>query len=300
MKHAATILCLAAIMCLGAGGAALAAGAVGNSHNVTVGPKTGQKVVLPDNQQLTPAGTRALLDKDGRMVSSTVSPDGTKLAALSWNEFTGFLSIIDLQTNKVIQTVGAYGQPQLGDGNVAADGPFYSADGKTLWVPQVYDIVRFSVAADGTVSNPVVINLPTSGPGGAALPCGMALSPDGSTLYVALNGYNTLGVIDTATNTLTNQINVGVAPRQVTLVGNNAYVTDEGGPQLGQPGYNYTYNNPQRLHARDRRSKDRSRDLRNGLGRRCDQAVSDPGDQRGSGAECRVPGQRRDTDGREL
>ena len=45
----------------------------------------------------------------------------------------------------------------------------------------------------------------------------MALSPDGSTLYVAFNGANTLAVIDTATNTLAKQIPVGNAPRQVVL-----------------------------------------------------------------------------------
>ena len=59
----------------------------------------------------------------------------------------------------------------------------------------------------------------------------MALSPDGNTLYVALNGANTLGVIDTQTDTLTKQIPVGNAPRQVVLAdnGNVAYVSNEGG-----------------------------------------------------------------------
>ena len=68
----------------------------------------------------------------------------------------------------------------------------------------------------------------------------MALSPDGATLYVALNGYNTLGVIDNSTNTLVNQISVGIAPRQVVLGGNTAYVSNEGGYPTGQPSYNYT------------------------------------------------------------
>jgi len=43
-----------------------------------------------------------------------------------------------------------------------------SPDGKSLWVPQAFDIVRFTVNSDGTVSNPVTISLPTTGPGGAA------------------------------------------------------------------------------------------------------------------------------------
>ena len=59
----------------------------------------------------------------------------------------------------------------------------------------------------------------------------MALSPDGNTLYVALNGNNTLGVINTQTDKLTSRIPVGNAPRQVVLADNGmvAYVSNEGG-----------------------------------------------------------------------
>jgi YVTN family beta-propeller protein len=59
----------------------------------------------------------------------------------------------------------------------------------------------------------------------------MALSPDGSKLYVALNGANKLGVIDTANDTVLDEIPVGNAPRQVALADNGtvAYVSDEGG-----------------------------------------------------------------------
>ena len=59
----------------------------------------------------------------------------------------------------------------------------------------------------------------------------MALSPDGSKLYVALNGANKLGVIDTATDTVLDEIPVGNAPRQVELADNGtvAYVSNEGG-----------------------------------------------------------------------
>jgi YVTN family beta-propeller protein len=46
---------------------------------------------------------------------------------------------------------------------------------------------------------------------------------------VALNGYNTLGVIDTTTNQLVSQIPVGNAPRQVVISGGTAYVSNEGG-----------------------------------------------------------------------
>jgi len=216
----------------GAGAAGLFDSGFGHGK---VGQDTGQGILLPSNQRITPIGTRVLVS-NGRLPSSTLSADGTTLASLSWENFTGYLSLIDVATGKVIQQVGTGSStdPGIGDGSVAADGPFYSADGKTLWVPQSADLLRFSVHPDGLVNTkPVVISL--TGPNGAALPSGMAASADGSKLYVALNGSNTLGVIDTATNTLVKQIPVGNAPRQVVLVGDQAYVSNEGG-RTAKPG----------------------------------------------------------------
>ncbi len=55
-------------------------------------------ILLPTNQWISPLGTRILDDdSDARLVSSTISPNGEYLAALGWNEFSGFLTIVDLQ-----------------------------------------------------------------------------------------------------------------------------------------------------------------------------------------------------------
>jgi YVTN family beta-propeller protein len=222
---------------------AVAAGVTGGFGDEQVGSTYANGILLPTNQWIKPIGTR-LLVSNGRLPSSSISPGGRYLAALSWNDFTGFLTIIDLKTGKLVQQVGTGigSDKTIGDGTVAADGPLWSADGKTLWVPQTADLVRFSVASDGTVSGPAVItleqsivNLTTGTTITPDLPSGMALSPDGSRLYVALNGVNELGVIDTATNKLVKVIRVGNAPRQVVLVGNNAFVSNEGGARA-KPG----------------------------------------------------------------
>ena len=230
------IVAVAASLVVVAAGVAVgsdAGGLFGGFGDSQVGQDTQRGILLPSNQWITPIGTRLLVG-DGRLPSSTLSPDGAMVAALTWEGFTGFLSLIDVKTGKLVQQVGtgrAF-DPVIGDGKVAADGPCYSPDGKTLWVGQSRDLLRFSVRADGLVdTTPVVIKL--TGPHGAALPSGMAFSADGPDLYVALNGSNTLGVIDTATNTLASQIPVGNAPRQVVLAGDEAFVSDEGGRPAG-------------------------------------------------------------------
>ncbi|HTC59448.1 MAG TPA: bifunctional YncE family protein/alkaline phosphatase family protein [Solirubrobacteraceae bacterium] len=211
-----------------------------------VGQTYNGALLLPTNQWISPIGTR-IEDQHGRIVSSTLSPDGQYMAALTWNEFTGYLTIIDLKTGKIVQEEGAYPNtldPAAGEPGeeVAADGPLYSPDGKTLWIPQTGDIAKFTVDPEtGTVSEKVIVKMPPAANGpapedsteakhpGEAEPSGMALSPDGSKLYVALNGSNALGVINTATNEVEREIPVGNAPRQVVIDGNTAYVSNEGG-----------------------------------------------------------------------
>ncbi|CCB73777.1 MULTISPECIES: bifunctional YncE family protein/alkaline phosphatase family protein [Streptomycetaceae] len=227
------IAALAVTAAFGVTAAAAAAGVTGAfggfGTDKVDGQRTAKGILLPDNQRITPLGDRHLVG-DGRLVSSTLSPDGRKLAALTYRQGTGYLTIMDVATGAVVQQVGtgAAGDRKIGDGKVAADGPLYSPDGRTLWFPQSSDLARFTVGPDGKVTGaPVVVKL--TGPHGSALPSGMALSADGGKLYVALNGSNTLGVVDTATNTLVRQIPVGIAPRQVVVTGGEAFVSNEGG-----------------------------------------------------------------------
>ena len=229
-----------------------AAAAVSGSFNPFGSARVGQTssaggVLLPSNQWITPFGTR-MLDTNHRLVASTISPDGHYLAALGWNEFSGYLTVFDLHTGSIVtQTALQTGSGSSTDYSVGPDGPLFSPDGSTLWVPQSTYLLRFSfnpstgaatqTASIGLCGNPDLTSSacnPNAGPSdaaGADLPAGMALAPDGSKLYVALNGANALGVIDTSTNKLVQQIPVGNAPRQVVLAdgGTVAYVSDEGG-----------------------------------------------------------------------
>lgn len=226
-----------------AGGAAAGAAAVGGGFgHHQVGDVTANGVLLPTGQTVKPYGRRTLV-RDGRILSSTISPDGRTMAALTWKEFTGYLTIIDVASGKIRQQLGM-GALHPGDGTVAADGPIYSRDGRTLWVSQSADLLRLSLNSHGDVSG-LRATIALTGPNGLALPSGGAFSRDGSKLYIALNGNNTLGVINTATNTLLREIPVGNAPRQVVMVGDNAYVSNEGGrPADANDFTNLSYGTP--------------------------------------------------------
>ncbi|HTX30194.1 MAG TPA: bifunctional YncE family protein/alkaline phosphatase family protein [Solirubrobacteraceae bacterium] len=229
---------------------------------------TPPSVLLPTNQWISPFGSR-LLDCTERLVSSTISPNGEYMAALGWSDFTGYLTIFNLQTQQMVEQTELKGDAAEDDTTVAADGPLFtpgpSAGTETLWVPQSEFLQKFSFSdATGMATQEASIFLcgtpgatpsnyycsgyddagessenPTDAPKvaqGAELPSGMALSPDGSKLYVALNGANKLGVIDTTSNAVLGEIPVGNAPRQVVLAdgGTVAYVSNEGGRPAGQ------------------------------------------------------------------
>ena len=240
-------LAVALTSCVAVVGVASAAvGGFNPFGNQQVGQTYANGILLPTNQWISPLGTR-LLDNNARLVSSAISPNGQYLAALGWNEFSGNLTIFNLTNNTIVKQIDLdTGSGTAEDFSVGPDGPLFSSDGSTLWVPQSTFLDKFSFdqstgAATQAASIPLCGSAlttpqcnPNTGPSdstGAWLPAGMALSADGNALYVALNGANTLGVINTQTNTLTKSIPVGNAPRQVVLAdnGNVAYVSNEGG-----------------------------------------------------------------------
>ena len=67
--------------------------------------------------------------------------------------------------------------------------------------------------------------------GHAALVGQTRYSPDGSTLYAAINGQNTVVALDPTTGAVEQTWNVGIAPRELAFVGSKLYVSDEGGRQ---------------------------------------------------------------------
>jgi YVTN family beta-propeller protein len=238
-----TVVSAAAVLALTGTGIAVGS-TIGFGHE-QVGQTTGKGLVVSDDQVLKPLGQR-LETQFGKFMGSTVSPDGRFLAATSTDKSV-VLQIFDLKTYRLIWTVGSASliNQTLADGTVGQAGPTYSPDGKFLWLPEQDALTRFPVNPDGTLGTPVRFPFPTAGthPSGnnavqvpnSALVGQTVYSPDGSTLYAALNGQNTVVALDPSTGAAEHTWNVGIAPRGLAFVGNKLYVSDEGGRQA-KPG----------------------------------------------------------------
>ena len=210
-----------------------------------VGTQYPNGLQVSDDQIINPIGDR-LVTQFGKFMGSTVSPDGRFLAATSADKPV-VLQIFDLSSYKLIWTVGSASavNQSLSDGTVGQEGPTYSPDGKFLWLPEQDAITRFPVNPDGTLGTPTRFSLPTVGTHlsgnsrtptpNSALVGQIKYSPDGSTLYAALNGQNTVVALDPNTGAVEHTWNVGIAPRELAFVGSKLYVSDEGGRQA-QPG----------------------------------------------------------------
>jgi YVTN family beta-propeller protein len=244
-RHRLRIIALGAtaIVLVGAGLAYASTRVFGDNQVGTTYPNG---IQVSDDQIIKPLGDR-LLTQLGKFMGSTVSPDGRFLAATSADKSV-VLQIFDLSSYKLIWTVGtAPGLSQgLSDGTVGQEGPTYSPDGQYLWLPEQDALTRFPVNAQGTLGTPTRFPLPTAGshyPRGIVPPTApnsalvgqVAYSPDGSTLYAALNGQNSVAAINPNTGAIEHTWNVGIAPRELKFVGNTLYVSDEGGRQA-QPG----------------------------------------------------------------
>ncbi|WP_182902396.1 alkaline phosphatase family protein [Microbispora sp. H10830] len=193
-----------------------------------VGQTTDKGLVVSADQYIKPIGERLVIN-NGKIMSSSVSPDGTHLAA-SITDGGMALVVVDLKNWTVQQLVGnnAAANLRISGNDVGQEGPTYSPDGSQLWLGRADGYTRFTVNPDGSLANPTNVTIAAQG-SKRALVGEPVFSADGKTVYAAVNGQNRVVAIDAATGAVQQSWAVGNAPRDMVMVGTKLYVGNEGG-----------------------------------------------------------------------
>jgi YVTN family beta-propeller protein len=198
--------------------------------------------VVPTQQVLTPAGMQVELP-GVRPQAIALSPDGHLLVT---SGKTAELIVLYPGSGTISQRVplppdavkidGAPNsarnlQPDRG-AELSFTGLIFSPDGSHIYLSGVQGTVKvFDVDSNHTVIARGSIPLPPPGTGARRhdIPAGLAMSADGSKLYVALNVSNRLAEIDPSSGRLLRTFDVGNAPFDVVLANGKAYVSNWGG-----------------------------------------------------------------------
>jgi YVTN family beta-propeller protein len=190
-------------------------------QQLLVGAQPDGRIVVPNGQQLTPAGTH--VEVNDRPLGMVLSPNRRTLAVVTGSNFNPrALHLIDVATKTVTQTVGIANSFVGVAFNPAGD-KIYVGGGASN------DVKLFSMTPAGTFAASGTI--PIAG----AAPSGLSLSADGTRLYVALNMTHEVAVIDTATSAVVKRVRVGIYPytTAVSADGSKVYVTNWGGKVPG-------------------------------------------------------------------
>ena len=197
----------------------------------------------PINQLLTPAGRQIEL-AGMRPQALALSPNG-RLLAVSGK--TPELVLLEPGNGRILQRVPLpatpTNEPTAGvvsshilrpdeDAEVSYTGLIFSPDGTRIYLAAVNGSIKvFSVdAADRVTALHSFALPPANAPRRKVeIPAGLALSRDGKRLYVVLNLSNRLAELDAATGKVLRTWDVGVAPYDVVLDGDKAYVSNWGG-----------------------------------------------------------------------
>ena len=183
--------------------------------DIQVGQLPAGEQSIPSKQILYAAGQQTQFF--GRPVDLALSPDGTTIYVKNMNN----LLVVDVATWSVLQTLAYTGS------GASMHGIAVAKDGSHVYVTgSGNELYEAAIATNRTASWSRTISLPSGSD-----PCGIALSSNGARAYVCLSINNTLAVVDLAGGTVTQQINVGVAPWDVVLSPDQstAYVSDWGG-----------------------------------------------------------------------
>jgi YVTN family beta-propeller protein len=160
-------------------------------------------------------------------LGSAVSPDGRTMLVSNDGQNVQSLQVIDIASGQVRQTIG-YQMPEA-----LFLGLAWSPDGRHAYASAgANDKVRVYDVAGQRLSETAPITFPkTAGAAGDPIPAGLAVSADGSKLYVANHHAASMSVVDLASKLVTASVAVGPSPYTVQLTkdGRAALVSNWGG-----------------------------------------------------------------------
>ncbi len=217
------------------------------SSSATVGRSSSGRLVTPVNQVVAPTGMQ--VDLPGmRPQALALSPD-RKILVTSGK--TAGLIVISPATGKILQEVTLPSEEARADasgpvsthilkpdkeGQVSFTGLKFSPDGTRLYLANVNGSLKvFAVGKEHQVAPVRSIPLPPANAldRKAEIPAGLCFSRDGKRLYVAFNLSNRLAEMDPVTGLVLRTWETGVAPYDVVLAGDKAYVSNWGGRRPG-------------------------------------------------------------------
>jgi YVTN family beta-propeller protein len=239
-------------------------GQVHNSHagnpERTVGPQKDGSIVASDNQTLTPAGKIIELGSPVRAKAIALNQNGmSSTGAVLLMGSPQPIIVFNTVTGQVLQRFipsSMKGAEFSSSSAGSFTGITWSADGRKLFFSQDdnHVVIANVNPHTGLLTNGQSVQLPAPPADGRPYhnaksinPGGLAVSEDGTRVYVALNAVNMLGVIDLAASPakLIAQIPVGNAPNSVVIHGDYAYVSNEGGrPATKEDFTNYSDGTP--------------------------------------------------------
>ncbi len=204
---------------------------------------------VPSGQILTPAGKQVLFP--GRPNAIAVSPNGefavANVGGYPNNLTPGYcpIVVINLKDGKVVQKITLSKSEHGG----SYTGIIYSKDGSKVYASfSDGKVLDFNVGNNGLLTLNKVIEIPKNPDGMTADPGGLAISPDGSKLYVALSRNNTVGIIDLSNDKFVGQILVGNVPYTILIDSDNpnlAFVSNQGGRKATMKDFtNYSSGTP--------------------------------------------------------
>ena len=198
-----------------------AAGLAVASGQLHAGPQGDGTSITTVGWRVTPVGRQTGLGD--KPFASALSPDGSFLAVVNVGQSIQSVQVVDTASSKVVQTI-SYKSPEAVYGSLA-----FSRDGKKLYVSGGGDNKVRTYDVNGEKLTETA-SIPTFG-SGAHFTAGVAVSPDGKSLYVTDQLADQAAVVDLTTPAhMQTTLAVGHNPYTLTTSpdGHSVYVANQG------------------------------------------------------------------------